>query len=167
MGDVTMKRWMLLALSAAVVASPGVAKTKPAAAPKAPAELKWMDAPAALPHGGQMAVVSGDPSKKGMFTIHLKAPANYAVPPHWHPTDEKVTLVSGKMVYGMSDQLSRSNGQPLAVGQSVVMKAKEHHWVFTGDGAEVELTAMGPFMITYVDPKDDPRNVAAGAKKKP
>ena len=57
MGDVTMKRWMLLALSAAVVASPGLAKTKPAAAPKAPAELKWMDGAAGAPGGGQFAVV--------------------------------------------------------------------------------------------------------------
>jgi hypothetical protein len=40
------------------------------------------------------------------------------------------------------------------------MKAKHHHWVFTGDGAEVEVSATGPFAITYVDPTTDPRGVA-------
>jgi hypothetical protein len=40
------------------------------------------------------------------------------------------------------------------------MKAKQHHWVFTGDGAEVEVTAMGPFQINYVNPADDPRKPA-------
>ena len=160
-----MKRLILLTLSAAVLAaSPALAKTKPAAA-KAPAELKWMAGPPSLPGGVQMAVVSGDPSKKGSFTIHLKMPANYSVPPHWHPTDEKVTLVSGKLGYGMSDQLNRMSATPLAEGASVTMKAKEHHWVMTADGAEVEVTAMGPFMITYVNPKDDPRSKAAPATK--
>jgi hypothetical protein len=64
------------------------------------------------------------------------------------------------MAYGMSDRLDRLNGQALTVGQSIVMKAKMHHWVFTGDGAEVEVTAMGPFQINYVNPADDPRKPA-------
>jgi hypothetical protein len=149
-----MKHVMLIALSALAVASAVQAKPKPAAAP---AELKWMDGAPGLPAGVQMAVVKGDPGKKGMFTIALKMPANYAVPPHWHPTDEHVTLVSGKLAYGMSDRIDRANAEALAPGASVTMKAKEHHWVFTGDGAEVQVNATGPFAITYVDPKDDPR----------
>jgi hypothetical protein len=40
------------------------------------------------------------------------------------------------------------------------MKAKMHHWVYTGDGAEVEVSATGPFKITYVNPGDDPRGAA-------
>jgi hypothetical protein len=164
-----MHRLILVSAAAVLVASPAVAKhhkaaAKPAAA-AAPAELKWGPAPPALPGGAQIAVLKGDPMKKGPFTIHLKMPASYSVPPHWHPTDEKVTLVSGKLVYGMSDQLNRMTGTPLAEGASVTMKAKEHHWVMTADGAEVEVSAMGPFMITYVNPKDDPRPKAAPATK--
>jgi hypothetical protein len=30
-------------------------------------------------------------------------------------------------------------------------------WVFTDLGATVQVSGMGPFQITYVDPKDDPR----------
>ena len=160
-----MKSVLLLTLTALLAASPAQAKTHKAAPAKhkaaAPAELKWMAGPPSLPAGAQMAVVSGDPGKAGKFTIQLKMPSNYSVPPHWHPTDEKVTLVSGKLVYGMSDQLSRTSGDALAEGASVTMKAKQHHWVFTGDGATVEVSAMGPFKITYVNPKDDPRGTAA------
>jgi hypothetical protein len=116
-----------------------------------------MDAPPALPPGVQMAVVSGDPTKAGKFTIQLKMPSNYAVPAHWHPTDEKVTLLSGKLAYGMSDRLDKANAKALAPGATIVMKAKHNHWVFTGDGATVEVSAIGPFQITYVDPASDPR----------
>jgi hypothetical protein len=147
-----MKRLMLLTFTVLLAGSAG--QSKPA-----PAELKWIDsAPPGLPAGATFAVVKGDPAKKAMFTIRARMPSNYAVPPHWHPTDEKVTLISGKMAYGMSDRVDRANAQALVEpGQDVVMKAKMHHWVYTGDGAEIEVTAMGPFAITYVNPGDDPR----------
>jgi len=155
-----MKRLMFLALPLLLASPAALSKhvaPKPAAAP---AELKWMDAPPGLPAGAQMAVVSGDPSKAGKFTVRLRMPINYAVRPHWHPTDEHVTLISGKLAYGMSDQLNRSAATALDAGQSVTMKAKMNHWVYTGDGAELEISAMGPFKITYVNPADDPRTAA-------
>jgi quercetin dioxygenase-like cupin family protein len=123
---------------------------------KAP-DLKWGPAPAALPSGAQMAVVSGDPGKKGMFAVELKMPANYAVPAHWHPTDETVKVVSGAVHYGMSDKLDLAKAKALPAGQSVTMKAKMHHWVHASAPATIEVSGMGPFEITYVDPKDDPR----------
>jgi len=119
--------------------------------------LKWMDGPASLPSGVQMAVVSGNPGKKGMFTIQLKMPANYAVPPHSHPTAEVVKVVSGKLHYGMSRTMSMAEAKTLTVGHSATMKAKMNHWVHAPAPATVQVSGMGPFQITYVDPKDDPR----------
>ena len=47
-----------------------------------------------------------------MFTIRAKLPANYAVPPHHHPTDEKVSVKSGgPLSYGMSDKLDKAKAQ--------------------------------------------------------
>jgi hypothetical protein len=44
------------------------------------------------------------------------------------------------------------------------MKAKMNHWVHASAPATVQVSAMGPFEITYVDPKDDPRGAATSAK---
>ena len=148
-----MKKLLLISLAASIAASPASTKT-------APAELKWMDGPPGLPAGAQFAVVKGDPARKGMFTIRAKLPANYAVPAHSHPTDEKVSVISGKLAYGMSKRLNRTQAQGLGAGENVVMKAKMNHWVLTADGAEIEVSAMGPFAITYVNPADDPRAAA-------
>lgn len=165
-----MMRLMILALPLMLVVAPAAQAKKAAvsalAKKTAPKELKWMDGPPGLPAGTTFAVVKGNPDKKGMFTVQIRMPANYAVRPHWHPTDENVTLISGKLAYGMSDQLDRAAAQAMNPGGTIVMKAKAHHWVFTGDGAEVQLSAMGPFMITYVDPADDPRGAAAAAPRK-
>ena len=120
-------------------------------------KLQWMDAPASLPSGAQMAVVSGDPGKKGMFTIELKMPADYAVPAHSHPTNEVLKVVSGELHYGMSDKLDMAKAKTLTVGHSATMKAKMNHWVHAAAPATVQVSGMGPFQITYADPKDDPR----------
>jgi quercetin dioxygenase-like cupin family protein len=143
-----MKHLMFLALPLLMAGSPAEAKTAP---------LKWGAAPPALPSGAQMAVVSGDPGKTGMFVVQLKMPADYAVPAHWHPTTEHVKVLSGRVGYGMSDKLVEKGAKHLTAGQSVVMKAKMHHWVFASGPATLQVSGMGPFQITYVDPKDDPR----------
>jgi len=144
-----MKHLIILALPLLLAGSAAEAKSAPAA-------LKWGPAPAALPGGAQMAVVSGDPGKKGMFVVELKMPADYAVPPHWHPTDETVKVLSGKLHYGMTDKLMTS-AKTLTPGHSVTMTAKMHHWVHAPAPATVQVSGMGPFQITYVNPKDDPR----------
>jgi Domain of unknown function (DUF4437) len=145
-----MKRLMFLALPLLLAGSAAQSKTSPAS-------LKWMDGPPGLPSGAQFAVVSGDPGKKGEFTVRIKMPADYAVPAHWHPTDEHVTVLSGKLAYGMGDKLDRAKGKWLSPKGSFTAKAKMNHYVFTKAAAEVQLTTMGPFAITYADPKDDPR----------
>jgi hypothetical protein len=145
-----MNRFLLVALTTTVFA------VAPPAQGKA---LKWMDGPPGLPAGAKFAVISGNPGKAGMFTIQAKLPANYVIPPHNHPTDEVVRVMTGgNLAYGMSDKADRSNAGSLETGYHVTMSAGMNHWAATGDTpTTISVTAMGPFAITYVDPKDDPR----------
>src|SRR4051812_22088416 len=74
-------------------------------------DIKWGEAPPFLPRGAQFAVVHGNPAEKGMFAIRAKMPANYKIPPHWHPTDEHVVVLSGALYMGMGDKLDTSAGK--------------------------------------------------------
>jgi quercetin dioxygenase-like cupin family protein len=121
------------------------------------ANLKWGDAPPSLPAGAKMAVVSGNPTKPGKFTIRLKMPADYAVPPHTHPTDEVVKVISGDLHYAMSGKMEMPKAKTLKAGQAVTMHAKMKHWVHAPAPATVQVSGRGPFQIAYVNPKDDPR----------
>ena len=142
-----MHKLIFVSLAALLAASPAQAKG-----------LKWGAAPPALPAGAQMAVVSGDPGKAGEFVIRVKMPANYAVPPHHHPADETVRVLSaGQLSYGMGDKLDKTNAGTLTKGYHVAMAAGMNHWVATTDPVEIQVSGMGPFAITYADPKDDPR----------
>ena len=58
--------------------------------------LAWGPAPAVFPAGAKMAVLQGDPSKPEWFTVRLDLPNGYRVQPHFDPTDELLTIISGK-----------------------------------------------------------------------
>ena len=119
--------------------------------------LKWAAAPPSLPAGAQMAVVSGNPTKPGMFTIQLRMPADYAVPPHSHPANEVVKVLTGSLHYAMSDKMEVAKAKTLTAGKTVTMGAKMNHWVHAPEPTTVQVSGRGPFQITYVNPKDDPR----------
>ena len=74
--------------------------------------VKWGPAPPFFPAGAKFAVLQGDPSAAGEYTVRLRMPAGYVIAPHWHPTDEHVTVVSGTMLLGMGDQVDREGHAP-------------------------------------------------------
>lgn len=152
------------AVGAAYAQAPAKTAPKPAAHPAAPAhvamnaaDLKWGPGSPALPAGAQMAVLDGDPSKPGMFVLRVKFPDGYKVPPHWHPTDESVTVLSGSLMAGMSEKWDEASMKTFTAGGFARMPKKTPHYVMAKGETVIQLHAMGPFMVTYVDPNDDPR----------
>ena len=120
-----------------------------------PADLKWSAAPPSLPKGAQMAVLAGDPTKEGLFTVRLKTPAGYKIPLHTHPMDEIVTVISGNCAFTMGS--ASAAPKILPAGGFVVMPAGMQHSAAMEGEAIVQVTAQGPFVINYVNPADDPQ----------
>ena len=102
-------------------------------------------------------MLSGNPGKAGLFTIRVKFPPGYVIPPHHHPSDELVTVIAGQLGLGMGKTLNRRAAATLVQGGYVVAPANMNHFAFTRAGATVQITANGPFEIIYVNPRDDPR----------
>jgi quercetin dioxygenase-like cupin family protein len=123
-----------------------------------PPDLKWADAPPGLPPGAKMAVLDGDPNKKGPFTVRLQAPAGYKVPPHTHPTAEHITVISGTFYMGTGDKFDEAAGKELPAGSYAVMPAGMKHFAWSPAECVIQIHGKGPFKITYVNPADDPRN---------
>jgi quercetin dioxygenase-like cupin family protein len=96
----------------------------------APDQIQWGAAPPGLPAGAQMAVLDGNPEKKGSFTVRLKMPAGYKVPPHTHPTTERVTVISGSGHLGMGATFDEAAGQSLPPGGFVVLPAGMQHFAW-------------------------------------
>ena len=136
-------------------AEPAAAK-KPMHVIMSEADIKWGDAPPTLPAGAKMAVLQGDPGKAGMYTIRIKAPDGYRVAAHWHPAAEHLTTISGTFNLGTGDKLDETKTTPMAAGAFGSMPAKMHHFAWCKGETEVQVSGMGPFVIHYVNPADDP-----------
>jgi Domain of unknown function (DUF4437) len=122
-----------------------------------PSDLKWSEAPAGLPAGGKLAVLNGDPTQSGPFTVRLKSPAGYKIMPHTHPTAERVTIISGGLRIGVGEKFDDPT-QEMGPGSYVVLPANMAHFVKGGKESIVQIDSEGPFQINYVNPADDPRN---------
>ena len=120
--------------------------------------LKWGPAPPGLPKGAKIAVLSGDPSKPGDFTIRARMPAGYTIRPHWHSNDEHLTVLEGTFSMGLGGMLDKKKTRSLTVGGYAVMPKGVRHFAIAGrKGALIQVQAMGPFDINYVNSTDDPR----------
>ncbi|WP_247542590.1 cupin domain-containing protein [Bradyrhizobium sp. 146] len=119
-------------------------------------ELKWEAAPPTLPKGADIAVLSGDPSKEGLFVLRLRMPTGYKIPAHNHPTDEGATVISGNFHIGMGDKLDEKKAIELTAGGYAEAPAKMNHYGWTSSPSVVQIHGQGPLGITYVNPADDP-----------
>ena len=110
-----------------------------------------------MPSAVQMTVLSGDPFKTGLFSVRLNIPAGGKVAAHWHPTDEHVTVLKGTFAAGMGDKFDESALHDFPVGSYIVMPKTMHHFAMGKGETIVQIDAMGPFVLNYVNPADDPR----------
>ena len=139
-----------LAVAAAlVVARFGVAQTPAAAMPS-----QWAVAPPLLPRGALIAVVSGDPAGPGESTIELSMPDGYRMPPHFHPTDERIEVKQGTLLVGTGDRLDARKTMPVNVGDTAVAPAGVHHYSVARGETVVGVTFIGTYTITYVNPSE-------------
>ncbi len=148
-------------LSAVVAMSASAATQSPTPAPSpvlAPEEISWGPAPPSLPAGAQAAVLYGDPAAAGPFAMRLKLPKGYRVPLHTHPVAEVVTVISGSFHLAMGEAAKDSTAKAFTAGSFFALEPGMKHYGFADAETVIQINGMGPWGITYVNPKDDPRN---------
>jgi mannose-6-phosphate isomerase-like protein (cupin superfamily) len=151
---------LLLATSVASAQTGSSASNPAAPAAHLVPEIKWGPVPSALPTGAQIAVLQGNPFGEGEYTLRLKMPGGYTVPPHFHPTDEMLTVISGNLLFAHGDNVDRNATTRLATGNFVTAPKEGHHYVIASGPTVVQVHGRGPFAITYVHPQDDPRGAS-------
>lgn len=159
-----MKQMILALLALATAGTSVQSQQTPAAQPHkqpvvaTPATLTWGPAPDILPAGARLAVVEGDPTKPGLYTMRLLMPDGYTIAPHAHPADEHVTVVEGEFLVGMGDKLDSSKFTALPAGSFGMLPTGMRHFARARGRTIIQLHGQGPWSLTYVNPADDPRN---------
>ncbi|CAN5786719.1 cupin domain-containing protein [soil metagenome] len=122
-----------------------------------PAEIEWRDGPGSFAPGAQFAILEGDPSQPGLFTMRIRMPDGFVIAPHWHPGVERLTVISGTFRLGHGNVLDRAATQPLGAGSYFSLPPESRHYAITEGETEIQLSSIGPWEINYVNPADDPR----------
>jgi quercetin dioxygenase-like cupin family protein len=120
------------------------------------ASLHW-SVPPLLPPGALIAVVSGDPTVPGKFTLLVSMPNGYRLPPHSHPSFEHVEVKEGTLLVGTGDELDPRRTKALAAGDSATAPEGVQHFSIAKGRTLVSATLMGPYTITYVRAEDAPK----------
>jgi quercetin dioxygenase-like cupin family protein len=153
----TLQALVIGVVGLAAAASTAPAQTMDGHKVVSPQEIKWGPAPPSIPPGAQAAVLYGDPGKEGLFALRLKLPKGYHIPPHTHPKPEIVTVLSGTFRLGMGKTADQSKGDALPAGSFFALSPGMEHFAFADEDTVIQLNSTGPWGLTYVNPKDDPR----------
>ncbi len=123
-----------------------------------PDKIVFGPGPASLPAGAKAAVLEGNPSEPGPFTIRVWLPGGYRIPPHYHPAVEHVTVLKGTFKVGMGEKFDAAAMSALPVGTFAALAPETRHFAMAQGETIVQLHGIGPWRLVYVNPADDPRN---------
>jgi hypothetical protein len=122
-----------------------------------PDQVTWGPAPPALPPGAKLAVLEGNPSGTGPYTMRLLMPDRYRIPPHYHPFTEHVTVMKGTFKVGMGEKFDTAAMNRLPTGTFAALEPGTRHFAEAQGETQLQLHGVGPWGLTYVNPADDPR----------
>jgi quercetin dioxygenase-like cupin family protein len=111
-------------------------------------------------HGGargvpplESAMLKGDPTRLGLYTILLKIPAHTRIAAHSHPDERVATVVEGTLHVGYGRRFDEGALKLLPPGGFFTEPANVPHFFRTGDTpAVLQITGVGPTGTDYTDP---------------
>ena len=121
-------------------------------------DVDWKPFPS-FPPSVRLAVVVGQPSQPGPYTIRVKMPHGEKLMPHKHPEDRVYTVISGVFYIGLGEEFDASKLEAYPPGALIVLPGNTPHFHWAKSSEYVtQVSAIGPLGLEYLSPKDDPRN---------
>ncbi len=131
------------ALAASAVAQP------PAPQPVLPEAQAW-SGPPAIP-ALQAAWMIGAEDRPGPYVLRVRLAAGGLIPPHTHPDERHVTVLSGTIHVGFGDTVDEGRLVAVPAGAIYVAPAGVAHYVWAREGAaEYQETGVGPTATTLL-----------------
>lgn len=108
-------------------------------------------------------ILFGDPGAAGeTFVIRIRELPGFIVPPHSHPVDEHITVVSGTWYFGIGEEYDPAKLQALPAGSYAFVPAGTTMFAHSPEPAVVQVHGTGPFdihwkhgMVTLDDPDSE------------
>lgn len=82
--------------------------------------------------------------------MRLRIPAGTRLAPHWHPRDERVTVLPGLVRVGLGDHFREEGMTSFGPGSFYLNPPHSHHYVWIVEDSELQLTGIGPWELHLV-----------------
>jgi len=134
-------------ISSADTMSSGAAATATIVTPD---HLKWT--PCQGLNGCSQAVVWGDPANTtgALYVMRLKLDDGVKVPVHWHNDTERVTVLSGTLLFAVGHTIDPAKTTALSAGSFLVVPANVHHYGIAKGETIVQIAGNGPWTMNLM-----------------
>jgi hypothetical protein len=120
------------------------------------ADTPWKPCPETLPLGCEMAVLDGSPQVADLFTVRFRVRETFVMPPHWHPKDERVTVISGSVAVAFGADAERQDATEFGSGDYYVNARSAVHQVWIEGPTVIQITGIGPWQAVPVQEASPP-----------
>ena len=94
--------------------------------------------------GFEQANLVGDPSQPGHYTVRLKFPPGFKIPPHAHSDAREITVLSGTWYIGYGTSGDPSGLKALPAGSFHTEPAGYPHYAETREPTVIQVSGQGP-----------------------
>jgi hypothetical protein len=149
-----MKHFAFIVTAATLLACGASALADSTMAPTiiTPDAIKWMPGTGQIPSTVGVAVLDGDPSKPGPFTIRLNIPDGTKFPAHYHDDTERLTIISGTFMAGIGGTFDATKLVALPAGSYAMLPAHLWHYAMAKGATVVQVSGTGPFAMKMDKP---------------
>jgi quercetin dioxygenase-like cupin family protein len=145
--------WVIAASAGSAVATYGQEATgkNPAHQIVRNGDLKWTP----IIKGCEIAVVEGNPDAESQpFVIRFHCADGAKTPPHWHPTDENITVLKGVFLVGTGESFDESKFKSMGPGNFMLMPKEMRHFGKAKGDMVIQVHGIGPFKVNWVNPSE-------------
>jgi quercetin dioxygenase-like cupin family protein len=128
-------------------------------------DLKWTP----IIKGCEIAVVEGNPDAEGQpFVARFHCTDGAKTPPHWHPTDENLTVLKGAFLVGIGESFDESKLKTMNPGNFMLMPKEMRHFGMARGDLILQVHGLGPFKVNWVNPSEvQPPDAPAATAPRP
>jgi len=153
MSEIRDRLRLAMFVSAMLAASAAVAENvTPGVVALTPDEMKWRSQGVLAAPGLEQANLVGDPAKPGPYTIRIRFPQGYRIPPHTHPDAREVTILSGTYATGYGERFDPAGLKVLPAGSFYTEPANVPHYIEIKEDVVLQVSGTGPSGRKYVNP---------------
>ena len=80
-----------------------------------------------------------------LFTVRFRVRETFVMPPHWHPKDERVTVISGSVGVAFGADAERQDATEFGPGDYYVNARNAVHQVWIEGPTVIQITGIGPW----------------------